>query len=445
MMKRAIYIIALIAAAQAVLAGVGGFALDVDIFRGSSEGDSSLVDIVWSINRGALAFERFDSIWADTLLFDIEVFKGDEPVYSAALNRIIQIPRGEMVTRDYLLFDKNSAVLDTGKYRLTFTAIDLGDGDSVFEELNFELSARAKGLSVSEIALFSDVSIDSAGGAFSFGNLKMLPNPAASFGSSFPTMFVYLEAYDAESADTFELVYSIRDSAGKSIKIFDPIIKPSSDDAVPILNGFNVVGYPEGEYSIEVLLKSTKTKKEIAKSKEFSVVKKQFKPEPTVIRADTSNLERELDYIHYLISTSDKNFYQKLTPEGKAEFLLRWWENRDPEPRTPENEYRDEIIGRWNYANSAFGENGWLTDRGRVFIVYGAPDNIERSQFTLDSNPWEQWDYYSLQGGVYFIFADEKGIGIYRLVHSTASGEPFDTSWLSKLSNPHGNTREEER
>ena len=69
------------------------------------------------------------------------------------------------------------------------------------------------------------------------------------------------------------------------------------------------------------------------------------------------------------------------TDDEREEFIEQFWLRRDPTPGTPENEFKDEHYRRIAYANlhfpTATGKAGWKTDRGRIYIVYGPPDEID--------------------------------------------------------------------
>jgi len=56
---------------------------------------------------------------------------------------------------------------------------------------------------------------------------------------------------------------------------------------------------------------------------------------------------------------------------------------------------------------------GWRTDRGMVYIRFGAPENVERHPFETNSRPYEVWRYYNLN--YEFVFVDDTGFGDYRL------------------------------
>ena len=77
---------------------------------------------------------------------------------------------------------------------------------------------------------------------------------------------------------------------------------------------------------------------------------------------------------------------------------------------------------------------GWKTDRGRIYIVYGKSDDIERHPFESSTRAYEIWKYDNIQGGVIFVFVDlSNQSGDYTLVHSTARNELSDEDWQRRL------------
>jgi len=85
-----------------------------------------------------------------------------------------------------------------------------------------------------------------------------------------------------------------------------------------------------------------------------------------------------------------------------------------------------------DYANQEFSTNtkeGWLTDRGRVLLIYGKPQQIDREPATSDAKAYQIWYYYELEGGVEFVFVDRRDMGEYQLVHSTKRNEINDYEW----------------
>jgi GWxTD domain-containing protein len=90
-----------------------------------------------------------------------------------------------------------------------------------------------------------------------------------------------------------------------------------------------------------------------------------------------------------------------------------FWRKKDPSPTTDRNEAYDEYYSRITFANQAYRTytEGWLTDMGMVYIIYGQPLSITKSNRNLDGRIYEKWTYNGRQ----FIFVDYNGLGDYRL------------------------------
>lgn len=136
----------------------------------------------------------------------------------------------------------------------------------------------------------------------------------------------------------------------------------------------------------------------------------------------------------YIITGEERDAFQHLnTDEEREQFIEQFWLRRDPTTHTIENEYREEHYRRIAYANERFasGKPGWRTDRGRVYIAWGPPDEIESHPSggsyvrptaegggTTSTYPFEQWRYRYLEGvgqDVILEFVDPTMSGEYRL------------------------------
>jgi GWxTD domain-containing protein len=104
------------------------------------------------------------------------------------------------------------------------------------------------------------------------------------------------------------------------------------------------------------------------------------------------------------------------TPAERSRLWDEFWARRDPTPGTSRNEALFEFMRRVRYANTQFAGlgPGWRTDQGRIYIRYGAPDQIEDISATPTSPPLQVWHY--LTANRRFVFADRYGFGRYELV-----------------------------
>jgi GWxTD domain-containing protein len=218
--------------------------------------------------------------------------------------------------------------------------------------------------------------------------------------------------------------------------------KPGSSSV--LANALNVGSLLPGKYFLQISAKDLASSQEIKRTKPFrvlasSVLEKAGEPGT---EEEAKNLRKMLTYI----ATRDElRMYDQLNLSGKRQFMTEFWKRKDPDPSTPENEFKIEYYRRWEEAQRRYSttkegkdswkKDGWKTDMGRVYIIYGEPGNIERYPLAISAKAWEKWHYDNIQGGVYFLFVDEQGYGVYRLVHSTAKGEVYDSSWENRLDN----------
>jgi GWxTD domain-containing protein len=106
-------------------------------------------------------------------------------------------------------------------------------------------------------------------------------------------------------------------------------------------------------------------------------------------------LEEEVVYI---ISSKEKEIFLQLeTDRERKIFVDAFWRIRDPNPSTPENEFRTEHYQRIAYANKMFGRDtpgiGWRTEMGRIYIILGEPNSIEKYENETEVRPTIIWFY----------------------------------------------------
>ena len=155
---------------------------------------------------------------------------------------------------------------------------------------------------------------------------------------------------------------------------------------------------------------------------------------PELKKAYKDWLEKDVTYI---ITDEERKAFKKLATDDERErFIEEFWRRRDPDPDTDENEFKEEYYERIAYANEHFasGMPGWKSDRGRIWIMYGKPDerethpmggNYERPSYegggSTSTYPFESWFYRYLPGvgsGVEIEFVDPTGSGEYRIARN---------------------------
>jgi GWxTD domain-containing protein len=210
----------------------------------------------------------------------------------------------------------------------------------------------------------------------------------------------------------------------------------------------NIADLGTGKYELQVSIRDLTDSVKL-KSSNFFWVYNASSPDSLNIFMETNSGEYskmseelvndEIEKIKYLMNDELSQKLSKFTTlEGKRIFLHEFWKIFDVTPNTFKNEFKNEYFARIEYSNKNYREDfvdGWKTDRGRVFCVYGKPDETERFPLEANSRAYEIWKYNSLEGGVEFVFMDiTTGSGIYHLIHSTNKNVLRDDEWRRRLS-----------
>lgn len=142
----------------------------------------------------------------------------------------------------------------------------------------------------------------------------------------------------------------------------------------------------------------------------------------------------------YIIAPVEREVFLQLSTDRERDlFIQAFWNHRDPSPGDAMNEFRQEHYRRIAHANRYYGRGvakpGWRTDRGRIFIMLGEPNDIQRFEGKTQVYPSEVWFYQGLAPkglppAFNLVFYQEHAVGEYRLYSPLADGpQALLTSW----------------
>lgn len=236
-------------------------------------------------------------------------------------------------------------------------------------------------------------------------DLVLNPRHTAPYGR--PPL-IYLETY-GEGAESVRL--ELRDARGGTVWARDVAVEPGADvagAAIPL----PVDSLPMGRLWLMA-----------------STAEAETRPVPFLVTlSDTwlvANFDEALALIRYIASEATLEAMKAAGPVERRRLWEVFWEERDPVPATPVNEYRDAFFERVRTAEDQFGEPnrpGWRTDRGEVYIVLGPPDRVAQldydNVYASDRPRAQEWLYRRVPGagGLRLVFTDRTGFGAYRLV-----------------------------
>lgn len=394
-----------------------GFLVDHATFRDAADGKCRL-EIYYQIFNFGLQFVKDSGSYLAEYTLTATIDDDDgRRVKSLEQDKNIRAAEyAQTVSRYDFRSSQINLVVDPGKYKVTLALADRR-GSSVFRN---EFKVEAKLPSV-EIPRMSDIqfvqaanSADSTpAGVFRKVNLDIVPSVSRSFGGTDSgRLLFYLELYQGPDSGQDVVVETIIRNVSKGMLYRDTLYVRLDSTVVRQLRNVAVGGMAPGDYELEVYLRGRRMKRLDQRIEPFTIAWSQ----EGLLKHD---FRAAVDQLGYIASGSDVNKIKKLkTLEERVEAFNQFWLDRDPTAGTPENEVKREFYRRVNYANRAFHhlrKDGWRTDRGRIYIVYGEPDQIDDFPMASNLPPYQIWHYY--KGGAYkrFAFVDENEDGDYRL------------------------------
>lgn len=437
------------------------FTADWNCFRAAD----SLVFLEYtaSVARNVLTFKadaEQPGKFSAELLIEAMILQGDSVLQSNIWRTRDVVEQLDEHSQSMSIPIIGSFVITPGDYFLDLRITDLF-GASRKQEFKFPVTAAAfnQDFSLSDVQLAISIERDNSKNPFVKNGYKIMPNSSCLYGLSLPILFCYAEVYNlapssSEEGNKYSISYRVLDADGKEAKVFPGQTRQKPGSSSVIVNNLNVITLVSGTYSLEIQVRDHETQKTSSAGHKFFVYREgdfaqdgaafaqadqavgQGSPGLDASRYDSmkeDELDVEFDMARYIAEQEEAKTWKKLNHAGKKEYIKEFWAHRDKTLGTPANEYKDEYLGRAQMANSAYRghfRDGYKTDRGRILLVYGKPDEIERFPASSDAKEYQVWHYYSIQGGVDFIFADKRNMSDLELVHSTARGELYDPDWM---------------
>lgn len=414
-------------------------------FRGSE--NQTILEIYYAIARESLSHISSDDGFIGTYKITFYISHEGEEITSIdwlgsdRVNSLSDISSGQTIN------DVKALLFKPGKYNFQIVIADLNNGT----EFKYLREMVIRDFSGSEYH-FSDIqfsyNIEKAESVNRFvkNGYQSTPNPTLVYNTSAPIMFYYMELYNLDKFETkseVSLVPFITNQNNEIVKTLPVTSINPENESVVIVNKVYVGALFTGVYSLNFNLINTEAEDTVRHNKQFYI----YRPADKVTIAKTNKadqkranpyafmseaeLDREFEYLKYTIDDDAKDRYEELNLTGKREYLnIFWIEKEEAYPG-----YRKELFERIEFANARYtvgNKDGWRTQMGRVLIMYGIPDDIERERSVQTLRNYEIWSYQNIQGGSTFAFVNVSGYGEFRLVHSTVMDEIKDYEWMNR-------------
>lgn len=422
------------------------FVLNFDYARFHNNEQSGYLELYYAFFPQLLTFELSNGRYNAAILLKTElrnVVSGEKAIDNNFVLPVSISDTADPAFQNTLITQTGFAV-PFGEYVLKVTAYDSLDAvriDTISQSVSIQ--SRPSGISMSDLELCSTIrQSDKRDDPFYKNAHEVVPNPTMVFGASnYPVVFTYLEAYNLIPQETYVVKTIVADAQGKIIRESSKKRKYGIKNIVEV-GTTNVASLPSGKFKFQIYLLSESFQILSKTEKVFYAYNPQITAAPvTDIQAkegemsglSAEELAAEFEMARYVATEQEiKTFSQITTQQGRREFLAKFWSEVERGKMGHAPTARREYIARVEKANEryrAFSRNGWRTDRGRVFVLYAEPDEIERRPSSEGAKPYEIWYYYQVENGVEFVFVDRTGFGEYVLVHSTKRGELRDDQW----------------
>lgn len=299
--------------------------------------------------------------------------------------------------------------LDPGRYRIAVTMRD--NETKTVKNVAKQLLVsdyNAQPFTLSDVMLVSKLSVS--------GERKVIvPNISSNVDSAPGSFHVFFEAYGGQKNDTVRFVATVfNEKNEEQLEVDTTQVMQSARTQVFMRIENDKLSL--GDYRLLVRafparLTPGQEQKSLASTNRLFSVRWRGMPK------GLKDLDIAIEQLQYVARDNEVSYIQEAkTAEEKQKRFLEFWKKRDPNPNTPRNEKMEQYYVKVEYANKHFKHyiDGWRTDMGMVYIIFGAPNNVDRHPFDNDAKPYEVWAYYELNHQ--FVFVDQTGFGDYRLI-----------------------------
>ncbi len=367
----------------------------------SASDNQSRVDILVQVPYRNIRFIKEMDVFVASYEIGILISDYSNTVYDRSYNRNLEVTDFQTtISQQTYDLTQKSFNLKPGKYSIEIILTDNDSKKSYKIRKDMEIrSFTDEKIRMSDIMIISKVNeVD--------GRKMIIPNVSSNVGNLDDNFQIFFEIYSAkELEDSVTIHYSVIDKE-------EEVIGESTEKQLlnskvtPIILTVNKKDFVFGNYKILVKVSSEKYKDLISKE----IIGRNFMVRWQDLPISVNDLDLAIRQTSYIATAQEiEKINSGKDQKEKLDLFISFWKNKNPS--------LEEYFARVDYANEKFKahRDGWKTDMGMVFIIFGAPDNIDRHPFELGSPPYEVWDYYMINRR--FIFVDETGFGEYRLVN----------------------------
>jgi GWxTD domain-containing protein len=376
----------------------------------SQTGTGSRLDVFTQIGHDALTFVKQNETYNASYEMTISILDSSTTLVNEKLwtEEVKGVPFDRSVSPALSSITQRVFEITPGSYLLRVVMRDKESGVSRQATRQILVPDYSRpDFSLSDIMLLSRVSTRG-------GKRSITPYISANVGAIPEAFFAYIEVYNARKLDTIHLMTDVVDNKSQRILRVDTLVALSPGRNERIIRIPHTT-LPLGEFRLLMRARGAHDPLD-ENTTSLAATSRQIFVRWSGMPRSVKDLDVAIDQVRYIAKDDELSLLKDAqTQEEKQTRFMEFWKKRDPNPNTPRNERMEEYYARVEYANKHFTRyiEGWRSDMGMVYIIFGAPSNVDRHPFEVDSKPYEVWAYYELNYS--FVFIDQTGFGDYRL------------------------------
>ncbi|MBZ0269153.1 GWxTD domain-containing protein [bacterium] len=369
------------------------FFLDLAAFR-VSDGTRTEQELYVAVTNDQLTFHEEDGVLTGDLLLEIDVRDVDGDDIANVETSLSPQAASEFDSEDRGIVQiiRERVRLEPGLYHLQVTLTDRGSQKvGLFNRMrNVKNRARAtvwidvpdlksSSLAVSDLTLVRSVRQVEGEAPFGRGDIDFDPNASRFYGAALPILTYYLEVYGGEASlpgDMYLVQAQITDAVGFPQVERRSRVEAAAEtfaiaDELPLDDPATRASVAAGRHRLAVLVMNERTRETVRVERTFEVLWS-----VASWGQDPNSLLQEMELV---MTDPEFDTLEKLSPGARENYLAQFWHELDPTPDTPENETYDEFRRRIRLADRNYEatlRRGVLTDRGRVLVLYGPPEDV---------------------------------------------------------------------
>ncbi len=420
----------------------------------------ALVEFPFTVNRDEFQFYHPDSsgdnflyarVFAQVDLISTEGYPVDSArtLFSLKVN-----DEKEAAAKNFRIFNKLILMVKPGIYTARLTVIDAKskrEGSYFIDKITVNPPVKS-GITIGGSFLAYDLKYVGEDDPrynprLAKNGFNVLINPINIFSVDDTLMYLYSELYnlpDTLSDPRYMFGLTIFDDKGGLFRPLGSLVRKSQATTTVVTEPIDIKNWPAGNYRLEMVATDVAEKV----SDTFNIPFHIISPQAVQLAAakvmggqnsyDSLSVDDKVHLVKYLLTPEQATALNSLTDSGKLNYLAQYWREHDTDPTTPIIENQIETVRRYEFVNRFFSTNaaktnGWLTDRGRIYMTYGPWDEKDDFETPRIGNPFVVWYYRSIKEGKLFIFEDYTGNSDYRLVHSNVKGEVYSKDWQDRI------------